>query len=113
MTALRITKTHRNNQTFEKLFRETVLMDEKALLLAAAWYLVQCPENAQARLQDWVYCSKALPPGRHRRQVRGEFFFVDGLLLIINKGSNPFFHRFKAMPMAKTLERIIFKQNNR
>jgi hypothetical protein len=53
MTALRISKTHRNNQTFEKLFRETVLMDEKALLLAAAWYLVQCPENVG--FQDGVW----------------------------------------------------------
>lgn len=24
-------------------------MDEKALLLAAAWYLVQCPENVGSR----------------------------------------------------------------
>ena len=42
-------KTHRNNQTFEKLFRETVLRDEKAILWAAAWYLVQCPENVGFR----------------------------------------------------------------
>ena len=42
-------KTNRSNQTFEKLFWETVLGNEKAVFWASAWYLVQCPENVGFR----------------------------------------------------------------